>query len=478
MIYHSPLHIFSDKDIISLDTASLKKRKKELLLKFDLTDAVTIYLKGKEYDKATVLGLFDELENNTWFHLKVFWNKDLLNFLEKGDLSFFKNGNEISWSDFDEAAFKKKITPYFIDKLGHIILKIIEHRNESWQEDLYRISNSEFLFLNEKRLEVYSASFDYLENLMALPKKDILDPFVVNTSSYLKINIKKYFNGEFLEILKALPSDIFYPIITSYGKGGWHLLNKAFSKYEKYSDFDLYDIKVLLNAAEACLFYQPNDKGIKELSARLSKYIDDRKPITFLEFFKLIFGVILFVVILLALMTNGFRKKEVPYHLSEEPYHLQDDSINISKTDLIGEWSYTFDLDEHYSKAKRSIMFFDEKKGYIEWELFSDITKSFGTKCCFVRHFDWSIKFGGPKRGTEIDHYKYYIQYQFDDERPIFRDCRGMISYSLGGFEMSSKIEKELTGRNDFSLDAFSMKDLRDSSQFLKLNKDLYRLEQ
>ena len=96
MTYFSPLHIFDGQPVNGVDDDSLKRLRKELLLQFDLKQQTTLELNGREYDKAGVLAVFDQLKGAAAeHHLRLYRNQGLLRFLEAGDMRFFEDKKKL-----------------------------------------------------------------------------------------------------------------------------------------------------------------------------------------------------------------------------------------------------------------------------------------------------------------------------------------------------------------------------------------------
>ncbi|MCI4669916.1 MAG: hypothetical protein MRZ79_17400 [Bacteroidia bacterium] len=72
----------------------LRMEKKRLMAEFELEEATVIEVGGKEMDKDRVLALFQELEDDSirQYHLRVFMESGLMEFLEDASLEYFYNG--------------------------------------------------------------------------------------------------------------------------------------------------------------------------------------------------------------------------------------------------------------------------------------------------------------------------------------------------------------------------------------------------
>lgn len=114
-VYINPFDLLKlNLDIKSgYSSETILKAKKSLLAEIELNDANTVYHNGREFNKSDCLRAIDELDykNKMDFHLFIYQNKNLNNFLSKGDLSFFSNYKVESIYTLTE--FVDFISPFF-----------------------------------------------------------------------------------------------------------------------------------------------------------------------------------------------------------------------------------------------------------------------------------------------------------------------------------------------------------------------------
>lgn len=84
--YLSP-RIFFPEGALPADGVQLRRKKKEILLLFELEDNTTIQLGGKDFDKNAVYEFFDTIEGELDFHVHLETFPDLAAFLEKHTVS-------------------------------------------------------------------------------------------------------------------------------------------------------------------------------------------------------------------------------------------------------------------------------------------------------------------------------------------------------------------------------------------------------
>ncbi|MEM7368062.1 MAG: hypothetical protein AAF587_05635 [Bacteroidota bacterium] len=112
---------------------SLKLEKKRLLAEFELHNTNTIELGGKMLDKATVLQLFDELEDAELanMHLRIHQLPSLMAFLEDSTLEYFFSG-DVALLSSESSAFQKYIGPYFAEQYNKRLFHAF--RQLDWEE--------------------------------------------------------------------------------------------------------------------------------------------------------------------------------------------------------------------------------------------------------------------------------------------------------------------------------------------------------
>lgn len=111
----------------------LKQEKKRLLAEFELHDAHTIEVEGKILDKATLLKLFDHLEDSDAIevHRQIALQPSLLAFLEDASLDYFFNG-DITLLSSQSDAFLAFIGPFYADQFNKRLFHAF--RQMDWEE--------------------------------------------------------------------------------------------------------------------------------------------------------------------------------------------------------------------------------------------------------------------------------------------------------------------------------------------------------
>ena len=162
MNYINPFHILSShvRDGEKIDKALLKRVKKRLLSEFELMDSPTIFIGDNEFDKNAVLQFFDKIETDQalYQHWQIYQNKPLLEFLEKGDLTFFKRTNAIQEVVNDEKLFHY-VSPYLVEQFNDELYDAV--RKMDIRQTRLLAKNIQALD-NKKEINAYQKTYRYL----------------------------------------------------------------------------------------------------------------------------------------------------------------------------------------------------------------------------------------------------------------------------------------------------------------------------
>ncbi len=190
MNYINPFHILSShvRDGEKIDKALLKRVKKRLLSEFELMDSATIFIGDNEFDKNAILQFFDKMEKDQSLqeHWKIYQNKPLLEFLEKGDLTFFKRTNAIEEIANDEKLFHY-IAPYLVEQFNDELYDAVRKMDIRQT----RLLSKSIQALNDKQeTNAYQKTYRYLRGRIQdlkltvedakRPKERVLDSEVDN----------------------------------------------------------------------------------------------------------------------------------------------------------------------------------------------------------------------------------------------------------------------------------------------------------
>ena len=123
--YINPIDLLNlnAESISDVDSLTIRKAKKALLAEIELGDTDTIFHNSIELTKSDCIRAIDDLDNKDKkdFHLFIYQNKDLNNFLSNGDLAFFHNYKVESI--YKLADFIDFISPYFAQQYEKALSK-------------------------------------------------------------------------------------------------------------------------------------------------------------------------------------------------------------------------------------------------------------------------------------------------------------------------------------------------------------------
>lgn len=202
-MYKSPVHIVSDRFLDSVTADTLKMWRKEIMLRFKLTNESAITLNGKEYDKQAVTDTFAALNEDFDFHLKLFKNKPLLAFLESGDLGFFQDRS--AQGIFADAVFQDKVYHLFSTAYGRVFKDAVVHPTDENIRRISVISNSPVAITSEASSAVFADAFGkfrrFIDDFAQLSRQS-LKP---SNTYQLKSEIADYVNPQTQKLVRALP---------------------------------------------------------------------------------------------------------------------------------------------------------------------------------------------------------------------------------------------------------------------------------
>ncbi len=184
------------------------KIKRKIQAQFELQNSQAIEINGVPVNKSDALKLLEELKDELLFnyHLLVFDNKSLLNFLQKGDDHFFENA-----SPFTDEAFKTWISPYFAHQYNHLLYEKL--KTNSVKTVLIRPPES---FMDIQFLDkAYTKSYRSLKNEIA----EINEVLSLDRSRFIKETKRRktQFNPVRLKVINALP-DYFQNLRDDYSE--------------------------------------------------------------------------------------------------------------------------------------------------------------------------------------------------------------------------------------------------------------------
>lgn len=129
MKYLNPFHTLEiTPELLEVDASGeLKMLRQRLLAEFELHETATLTLQGKELDKAGVLFLIAELENEAHreYHAHIFRNPQIRSFLEDGVANF--TGLDFQ-QIFHSKDFNEFIAPHFARQYNTQLYFAVKHQ--------------------------------------------------------------------------------------------------------------------------------------------------------------------------------------------------------------------------------------------------------------------------------------------------------------------------------------------------------------
>ncbi len=335
--YTSPFHLLPTRNTHVLTADGLKRWKKELMLQFDLNQNAVIDIDGKEYDKNDILQVFDLLKDRPDFHLRLYQNKPLLNFIEKGDVSFFER--EKNWEDFWDTSYRDWVGQWFIPAYDSMVYGLVEDKSFQSLEALRNLQSSKFHLPESWGYEAHQKAFRHLSQF--IEKADVaLDnmPPAESPRIELQEKIREYVDMYYANLLKILPEQ-FEGLRRQYGNFAHNVIASIFYKERKFKDIERGSLITLRDAARIDIEIRDDDYS-KGLLPLIEQYLLGERQTSSKE--KSNYWLwILFVVAIFALRVC----RHMPSNNNEfaNTTIINYDNIDyfkeVKKYDLIGVWN-------------------------------------------------------------------------------------------------------------------------------------------
>lgn len=196
--YINPIELLNLRTDISsgIDGLTIRKAKKTLLAEIELSDTGTIIHNGIELTKSDCIRVIDELENKDKkdFHLFIFDNIDLNNFLTTGDLNFFRTYKIESIYKLPD--FIEFISPYFSVQYAKSLSRNFKNNNINNVKSLLSIKP----IVNEIHFEdCYKSTYSVL--------KDIENEIIKITKN-IQFKSSEHIENDFKNLPKLISSKV------------------------------------------------------------------------------------------------------------------------------------------------------------------------------------------------------------------------------------------------------------------------------
>ena len=248
MNYHNPLSIFSDSQLQHIYDGNLRAVKKELMLQFQLEESVTINLNGKELDKNGVIKLLEEIERDLGLHTEIFRNKDLLRFLEEGDLRLFEN--QTLEDDKITEKHYKLIIDKVIKKLNYITGNYIKQAKPTTNKKLKIILKFAEDLEPHQKMQAYLTAYEIIDKKVRKARDLFTSPFISPGKLAFHPEIHNLIDPTFYKQFQYLPEH-FENIKRNYGI--WCnnvVVVKSWKSVENLKQYDKNTLRTIRSAAE------------------------------------------------------------------------------------------------------------------------------------------------------------------------------------------------------------------------------------
>ena len=313
MDYTNPLSIFNEDQLQLIYDGRIKEVKRELMLQYQLEDAVVINLNGKEYDKNTLLKAFDELDLDLSYHKKIFENKPLLNFLEVDNLSLFAVPENLHSFRFYK---DYKIKALVLSKLDNLLLQYCRKPSlKSFKsiENVICYTNS---LSKADQLKTYGQAYGFLSRKIERLETTLRSPFKNGSSIVMHPELSKEVNLQFYKIIDLLPKE-FTDIKDRYASWCNDIVSRGLLKHlelRKFSRELIYTLLVACRIAETRNKKTSYDFAIATLEQELNKSIYWNS----LVILNSVFVITILLLIFLSVFFHSSKKSKYDYN-----YHVK-----------------------------------------------------------------------------------------------------------------------------------------------------------
>jgi len=274
-VYLSPFSLLEfeeDAELDNIEPKMLQGYRKKLLQEIDLEDGKISWMNDLIVDKSRAIGICDELNNEEIFefHAKVFKYQPLLNFLSKGDISFFLTEpqddlleilDELTWN----AEFSEWLSPYFAKQFDNVFKKSIS--NDSIY---YAMLGGRLLAIDSQIDLCFESSRSEIDKLI-LPLREEAKLVEKKKPSFVKIE-GIVMNNNLATKIKALPVQF----VDLQDEAAEILRNIAIEAYNQYDDSEL--SKNILELSKQFTFYKSSlQKKLEDDAKAINDIINEQK---------------------------------------------------------------------------------------------------------------------------------------------------------------------------------------------------------
>jgi hypothetical protein len=192
-----------------INSNQIKKLKKLLLQEIELEDGKIAWMPNLNIDKAKALNVCNELHNKNLleFHLNVFNNKPLLNFLSRGDCTCFDVNLENVFLVFKQQnkTFNANTVLILINQFNLVVAETIKAKQFTILNQLfncrYWVPSARLQLLTQSTVAIINKNLKKLEKFL-----DRINHQVIHWRMISKI----LYQNSLFDIINQLPQDLFW----------------------------------------------------------------------------------------------------------------------------------------------------------------------------------------------------------------------------------------------------------------------------
>jgi hypothetical protein len=248
-IYRSPLKLLGEEvNPKEIDQEVVRRKRKELLLRFNLTSDTTIEVAGRAYDKESLVKAFEEFEEDVDFHLMLAKYPLFVDFLENGNTEYFENPDERGWHLVEIPVIKNKVKFYFIDQFNETLYRLVSSKDFRDSNRAKRLLERNFPIPEDWKGSCFLKTHDWFEEkLKELEKLADSGAIIIKKAGRWRFQeaIFPIFKYEFINKFKLMP-ETFDGLKIKFARIINDLLMQAFTQESKLNNFDrdtLYEIQ-------------------------------------------------------------------------------------------------------------------------------------------------------------------------------------------------------------------------------------------
>jgi len=283
--YLSPFSLLefeSDAELDNVEPRIIQAFRKKMLQEIDLEDGKISWMNDLVVDKSRAIGISDELNNPELFrfHAIIFKYKPLLDFLSKGDITFFLSEPvddllEVLEQFNSNTEFAEWLTPYFAKQFDNVFKKSI-----SKPEIYYALLGGRLLVTDEHLDDCFASSRQDIDKLL-VPLREEAKSAEHTKPSYEKIK-SLIDRADLAKKLKALPVQF----IDLQNEAPKIIRSIAIDTVNVYNDSE--ESKRLLELSKTFTFYNSSiqkklEEDTKDLERIISNEKQDESNLTFGE---------------------------------------------------------------------------------------------------------------------------------------------------------------------------------------------------